>query len=174
METYVLIPSEKIDSFAAAPAMKALEIGRKAVELIGEGRYDFGLINFANTDMVGHTGNLGAAIRATEAVDKALGLIVEALRKAGGLAVITADHGNAEEMISLNPKTGVREPNTRHSINPVPLLLYDCRYTGAKEYTLRPCSAERPNRLSNLAATNFILLGMEPPGDIDPPLFDFS
>ncbi|MBI3992986.1 MAG: phosphoglycerate mutase (2,3-diphosphoglycerate-independent), partial [Candidatus Lambdaproteobacteria bacterium] len=174
LETYVLIPSDKIDSFAAAPSMKALEIGRKAVELIGDGSYDFGLINFANTDMVGHTGNLGAAIRATEAVDRALAMIVGAIERADGLLIVTADHGNAEEMISLNPKTGKREPNTRHSINPVPLILFDPRYAGAADYVLRPNTAAQPNRLSMLAATNFILLGRLPPEDLDPSLFQFS
>ena len=174
LETYVLIPSDKINSFAAAPSMKALEIGRKAVELIAEGSYDFGLINFANTDMVGHTGDLGAAIRAAEAVDQALAMIVGTIERAGGLLVITADHGNAEEMISLNPKTGKREPNTRHSTNPVPLILFDPRYAGPTAYSLRPNSPAQPNRLSMLAATNFILLGRQPPEDLDPPLFQLS
>ena len=98
-------------------------------------------------------------------------MIVAALDKAGGVVVITADHGNADEMISANPGTGLREPNTRHSINPVPLLLYDSRGNGQAPYRLRKCSNEHPNTLSMLAATNFILLGRMPPEDLDPSLF---
>ncbi|MCZ6556555.1 MAG: 2,3-bisphosphoglycerate-independent phosphoglycerate mutase [SAR324 cluster bacterium] len=168
-ELYHLIPSDRVDSFAEAPAMKAMEIAGKAVELIRGGKFQFGLINFANADMVGHTGNLGAAVQAAEAIDSGLGLILEALRECGGLALITADHGNAEQMVSPNPKTGKREPNTRHSINPVPVILFDPRYNG--DYRLRD-DDRQPNRLSNLFATNYILLGREPPGDVDPSLFD--
>jgi 2,3-bisphosphoglycerate-independent phosphoglycerate mutase len=171
-EEYVLIESDKIDSFAAAPAMKAREIGRKATELIRSGRFRFGLINFANTDMVGHTGNLAAAILAAEAVDAALAEIFAALAQVGGVAVVTADHGNAEEMISDNPKTGKREINTRHSLNPVPMYLFDPAYQG--EYRLRENTAEQPLTLANLASTLFVLLGLPPPDDLEPPLFELS
>ncbi len=150
--------------------MKAMEIAGKAVELIRSGKYQFGLINFANADMVGHTGNLGAAVQAAEAIDTGLGLILEALRECGGLALITADHGNAEQMVSPNPKTGKREPNTRHSINPVPVILFDPQYKGKGDYRLKD-DDRQPNRLSNLFATNYILLGREPPGDVDLSLF---
>ena len=171
-ETYELIPSDRIDSFADAPAMKAREIGLKAEAFIRSKRYDFGLINFANTDMVGHTGNLRAAIRAVEAVDAALAGIVRALAEVGGLALITADHGNAEEMISANPRTGVREPNTRHSLNPVPAVLYDPLYQGSRDYRLRALDGDAPNTLANLFATNYILLGRTPPDDVAPSLFE--
>jgi len=171
-EAYVLIESDKVDSFAAAPKMKAHEIGAKAQELILSGRFDFGLINFANADMVGHTGNLGAAIKAVEAVDQALGVIFDALAQVGGVALVTADHGNADEMISDNPRTGKREINTRHSLNPVPVYLFDPNFTG--QYRLRECTEEHPLTLANLAATNYVLLGLVPPDDIEPPLFDLS
>ncbi len=170
-ELYHLIPSDRVDSFAEAPAMKALEIGEKAAELIAGGKYQFGLINFANADMVGHTGNLGAAVQAVEAIDKGLKTILDALERAGGMALITADHGNAEQMISPNPKTGKREPNTRHSINPVPVILFDPQYRG--DYAIRGDDSH-PNTLSNLFATNYILLGRTPPDDVDLPLFDLS
>jgi 2,3-bisphosphoglycerate-independent phosphoglycerate mutase len=174
LEEYVLIPSDKMDSFAKAPQMKAKEIGAKARQLILSGRFRYGLINFANTDMVGHTGDLAAAVRAAEAVDAALGVIIEALAQTGGTALITADHGNADEMISLNPKTGKREPNTRHSLNPVPAILFDPLYRGPQDYTLRALDGANPNTLSRVAATNYLLLGMVPPDGIDPPLFDLS
>ena len=172
-ELYHLIPSDRVPSFADAPAMKALEIGRKAAELIRSGEYQYGLINFANADMVGHTGKLGAAVEGVEAIDKGLGLIMEALEEVGGIAVITADHGNAEEMIARNPKTGKREPSTRHSLNPVPVILFDPLYEGEGDYSIRADPA-KPNTLSNLFATNYILLGRTPPGDVDPSLFDVT
>ena len=172
-ETYCLIPSDKINSFAQAPGMKAREIGDKALELIRERRYHFGLINFANADMVGHTGNLGAAIQGVEAVDKALERILEALRQHNGLAIITADHGNADEMISFNPKTGKREPNTRHSINPVPVYLFDPEYTGPGDYRLKPNDSKHPNTLANIAGTVFTLLGRPVPEDLEPSLLEF-
>jgi 2,3-bisphosphoglycerate-independent phosphoglycerate mutase len=168
-EEYLLIPSDKVDSFATAPAMKAREIGAKAAELILGGRFQFGLINFANADMVGHTGNLAAAVQAVEAVDVALAVIFDALAQVGGLAIVTADHGNAEEMISPNPHTGKREINTRHSLNPVPLYLFDPSYQG--QYALRECTPEQPLTLANLAATNYVLLGLTPPDDLAEPLF---
>ncbi|MCH7478225.1 MAG: 2,3-bisphosphoglycerate-independent phosphoglycerate mutase [SAR324 cluster bacterium] len=168
-ERYQLIPSDKVNSFAEAPAMKAREIGEAAATLIRSGEFDFGLINFANADMVGHTGNLAAAIKAAEAVDGALARIVAAIEEAGGMALITADHGNAEEMISANPKTGKREPNTRHSLNPVPVALFDPLFGRDGSYRIRDDEAH-PNTLSNLFATNYLLLGREPPEDVDAPL----
>ena len=172
MEQYELIASERVDSFAAAPAMKAREIAEKAKSFILSRRFQFGLINFANADMVGHTGDLAAAIQAVQAVDGALAVIFDALALEGGVALVTADHGNAEQMISANPSTGKREINTRHSLNPVPVFLFDPTYTG--EYHLRPCDPEHPLTLANLAATNYVLLGQPLPDDIAPPLFDLS
>ncbi len=172
-EEYALIPSDKIDSFAKAPVMKAREIGQKARELILSRRFGFGLINFANADMVGHTGNIAAAIQGVEAVDQALGTIIAAVAQAGGTCLVTADHGNADEMISLNPTTGRREPNTRHTLNPVPVVLFDPAYR-VGDYALKACDAEKPNTLSMLAATHSILLGREPDSDLDDSLFDLN
>ncbi|MCZ6748841.1 MAG: 2,3-bisphosphoglycerate-independent phosphoglycerate mutase [SAR324 cluster bacterium] len=168
-ELYHLIPSDRVDSFAELPAMKAAEIADKACELIRSGKFQWGLINFANTDMVGHTGDLAAAILGTEAVDRALGQITEALRQVGGLAIITADHGNADEMISPNPITQEREPNTRHSLNPVPVIVFDPLFRPG-DYRVMGEADGRPLTLSRLAATNYLLLGRRPPDDIDDPL----
>ena len=121
--------------------------------------------------MVGHTGNLAAAILAVEAADAALGVIVEAIAKAGGTLLVTADHGNADEMIGLNPKTGKREPNTRHTLNPVPVALFDPAFAPGA-YALKPLHPDKPNTLSMLAATQSILLGRVPDSDLDDSLFD--
>ena len=168
-EIYHLIPSDKIESFAQQPRMKAPEIADQAVEFIKSGRFDYGLINFANADMVGHTGDMKAAIEAVETVDAALEKICKALAEAGGIALITADHGNADEMIITNKKTGKEEISTKHSINPVPLVIFDPHYNG--EYSLKPNSEQEPLTLSMIAATSFILMGLTPPNDLDPFLF---
>ena len=169
-ELYHLIPSDKVNSFAAVPAMKAAQIADKACALIRGGEFQFGLINFANADMVGHTGDIAATMLGVEAIDHALGHILDALRETGGLAIITADHGNADEMISNNPQTQRREPNTRHSLNPVPLILFDPIYGAPGDYRLID-GGDTPLTLSRIAATNYILMGRTPPDDIDPPLF---
>jgi 2,3-bisphosphoglycerate-independent phosphoglycerate mutase len=171
-EEYMLIQSDQVDSYATAPAMKAAEIADKAKEMILSRNFDFGLINFANADMVGHTGDLGAAILGVQAVDSALTVILDVLAQTGGMAMVTADHGNAEQMISPNPGTGILEINTRHSLNPVPFHLYDPEFKG--EYRLLNGGEEHPLTLANLAATAFILLGRPVPGDIAPPLFDLT
>jgi 2,3-bisphosphoglycerate-independent phosphoglycerate mutase len=169
-EIYHLIPSDKIDSFARAPQMKAAEIAAAAVRFVEAGDFDFGLINFANTDMVGHTGDFQATVRAAETVDEAVRKICGAIKAAGGIAVVTADHGNADEMIVINPKTGREEISTKHSINPVSYTIYDPRYNG--NYRLQQRTTANPLNLSRLAATNYILLGRPVPDDINPPLFD--
>ncbi len=168
-ETYHLIPSDKVKSFAEAPQMKAAEIGQKAVEFIKSGKYDYGLINFANADMVGHTGDMNASIQAVETVDAALELICKAIEEENGVALITADHGNADEMLIYNKKKQIEEISTKHSINPVPLIIFDPQYKG--NYRLRKHSDQHPLNLSMIAATNFILLGLSVPEDLSPSLF---
>lgn len=115
-EERLLVPSPKVDNYDQEPAMSVYEITDKLIAAIGDGQYDFIATNFANGDMVGHTGNLEAAIKAVEAMDECIGKIKNAVLAAGGALVITADHGNCEEMINL--ETG--EPDTEHSVNPVP------------------------------------------------------
>jgi len=171
MEDYVLIPSDRGVSFDQRPAMKAPEIAAKAEALIRAGQHRFGLINFANTDMVGHTGNFKAAVAATEAVDAALGRIVAALKAVGGTALITADHGNADEML-VKGAGGEVEISTRHSLNPVPAIVYDPAFDGT--FALRPAApglsiAETPG-LSHVTATNLLLLGQPVPEGMAPPL----
>ena len=173
LEEYILIPSDKVPSFAEAPAMQAPAIAEKAVALIASGRFGFGLINFANADMVGHCGDMQAAIRAVEAVDGALGEIVEALAKAGGRAIITADHGNAEEMTVVKAD-GHNEASTKHSINPVPCILFDPGFDGS--YHLRQPGADddvatKPG-LSHLAATLLELMGQAIPDELAPSLIE--
>ncbi len=167
-ENYHFIASDKIPSFAERPAMKAPGISKKAVEFINSGEYQYGLINFANADMVGHTGDFQATVRAVEAVDAALDNIVRAIDAVNGLLVITADHGNADEMLISN-QNGTLEISTKHSLNPVPFLIYDPLYNG--DYRLKPFGQEYNNNLSNIAATNFLLLGQAVPDDLAPSLF---
>ena len=167
-ENYHLIASDKIPSFAERPAMKAPGISKKAVEFINSGEYQYGLINFANADMVGHTGDLQATVRAVEAVDAALDNIVRAIDAVNGLLVITADHGNADEMLISN-QNGTLAISTKHSLNPVPFLIYDPLYNG--DYRLKPFGQDYNNNLSNIAATNFLLLGQAVPDDLAPSLF---
>jgi len=175
MEDYILIPSDKGVSFSEAPAMKANEIADRAVELIESGEYGFGLINFANADMVGHCGRMEPAIEAIETVDAAVGRIVEALAKVGGAALITADHGNAEEMM-VYAKGGAEEASTKHSINPVPCILFDPAYDGS--YTLRKPDDEQSTQtqpgLAHLAATLFEVMEQPIPDDLHPSLIQRS
>jgi 2,3-bisphosphoglycerate-independent phosphoglycerate mutase len=118
-EDRIMVPSPKVATYDLQPEMSAPELTAKAVEAIGSGRYDMIVLNFANPDMVGHTGSLPAAIKAVEAADTGLGKIADAIAKAGGAVLVTADHGNCELM--RDPVTG--GPHTSHTTNPVPLLL---------------------------------------------------
>lgn len=170
-EIYELINSDRVASFSEAPAMKAAEIKQKALTFIESGKFDYGLINFANADMVGHTGNLEAAIQAVEAADRALGDIVKAVEKVSGLMVITADHGNADQMRSFNKQKQIWEADTKHSLNPVPFIIYDPLYKN--EYQLKQLTGSQELDLSQIAATNFILLGHDIPSDINDSLFLF-
>jgi 2,3-bisphosphoglycerate-independent phosphoglycerate mutase len=118
-EERILIPSPKVATYDLRPEMSADGIADAVVKAVEANTFDVFIINFANADMVGHSGKLEAATRAVEAVDAALGRIDTAVRRAGGAMIITADHGNAETMI--DPVTG--GPHTYHTTNPVPLLL---------------------------------------------------
>ena len=118
--------------------------------------------------MVGHTGDFQATVRAVEAADAALDNIVRAIDAVNGLLVVTADHGNADEMLISN-QNGTLEISTKHSLNPVPFLIYDPLYNG--DYRLKPFGQDYNNNLSNIAATNFLLLGQAVPDDLAPSLF---
>ena len=112
-----LVPSAKVATYDQKPEMSAAGVAAGLVKAIQGGRYDFAVVNLANPDMVGHTGDFGAALKAMEATDAAVGQIVDATLAAGGCMLLTADHGNAEEMAFPNG-----EPNTQHSTNPVPVI----------------------------------------------------
>ncbi|MCX7821747.1 MAG: 2,3-bisphosphoglycerate-independent phosphoglycerate mutase [Brevinematales bacterium] len=166
IETYIEIPSDKIQ-FDKAPKMKALEITEKTIELLKSGKYKFGRLNFANGDMVGHTGVMEAAIEAVETVDSCVGKLVEVVNELGGITIITADHGNADEMFTI--KNGKKEPKTAHTLNPVPFVIVDAGYNG--EYSISPLEKRG---LTNVAATICNLLGYEKPEEYDPSLINFK
>jgi 2,3-bisphosphoglycerate-independent phosphoglycerate mutase len=164
-EIYVEIPSDQVP-FDQRPWMKAGEIADETIKLLESGTYRCGRINFANGDMVGHTGKLDAAVVAVEAVDLSLRRVLEVVEKTQGMALVTADHGNSEEMFTL--KDGKRIVKTAHTLNPVPFIVYDPGYAG--EYRLRT-DLEHAG-LSNIAATVFRLLGWEPPKGYDEALIE--
>jgi 2,3-bisphosphoglycerate-independent phosphoglycerate mutase len=160
LETYAEIPSDKID-FDKAPEMKAHQIKDKVIDMLREGRYRFGRLTFANGDMVGHTGVLEAAVTAVETVDQCVGELLQVIKDLGGIAVVTADHGNADVMFTRDEE-GQKQVKTAHSLNPVPFAIYDPRYGG--EYDMAVVG--RPG-LSNVAATLLNLLGYEAVEDYD-------
>jgi 2,3-bisphosphoglycerate-independent phosphoglycerate mutase len=162
LESYVEIPSDKV-SFDKTPAMKAVEITDKTIEMMQSGNYRFGRLNFANGDMVGHTGNLEATIQAMEIVDQCLARLVQAVDELGGILVFTADHGNAEDMFA--EKDGERTVKTSHTLNPVPFVVHDPGYRD--EYVM--AGIGEPG-LTNVAATLLNLLGYEAPEDYQPSL----
>jgi 2,3-bisphosphoglycerate-independent phosphoglycerate mutase len=125
-EERILIPSSKVATYDLEPQMQARNIAERAAEAIAAGKFGLVVMNFANPDMVGHTGNMEATVKAVAATDTALGMVIDALERAGGVALITADHGNAEFM--ADPATG--QPHTAHTTNPVPLILYDPKFKG--------------------------------------------
>lgn len=161
VERYEEIVSDKI-TFDLKPWMKAGEITDKVVEAIASGSYKFIRLNYANGDMVGHTGIVQAVRIAVETVDLCLGRVLSAVKEAGGIAVVTADHGNADCM--WTDKKGQIAPMVAHTLNPVPFVIKD--YSGANSFSL--ANHDKPLGLSNVAATLCVLLGYEPPSGYDP------
>lgn len=174
LEEYVEVPSDRVP-FEERPWMKAAEITDRVVEAIGSGKFDMIRLNYANGDMVGHTGVFQAARIAVETVDLCLGRLMKATQKAGGIMVVTADHGNAEEMYELDKKTGKPKYNeegkpkakTAHTLNPVWFIVYD---PSGECASLRFNPEIKEPKLTNIAATCFQLLDLEPPELYDPPL----
>ena len=152
-EDRILVPSPKVETYDMKPDMSANEVTEKVVEALEADKYDVVILNFANTDMVGHTGSLEAAIKAVETVDNCVGKIVNVIEKKKGNLIITADHGNAEQMIDY--KTG--EPHTAHTTNPVPIILV----TPKKEIKLR-----ENGKLADLAPTMLELMGIDKPKEM--------
>jgi len=166
LETYVEIPSDKI-RFDQAPRMKAAEITDKTIELLKSGQYKFGRLNYPNGDMVGHTGIPEAIIISVEAVDEGLAKLLEVIHELKGIAVVLADHGNADEMFTV--KNGKKQVSTAHSLNPVPCAIVDGGYQ--EEYEM----ADLPGAgLANVAATLLNLLGFEAPKEYAPSLIHFK
>ena len=152
-EDRIMVPSPKVATYDLQPEMSAPELTDKAVAAVNSGKYDLIVLNFANPDMVGHTGSLPAAIKAVETVDTALGRIAEAIENAGGALLVTADHGNCELM--RDPQTG--GPHTAHTTNPVPLMLFGGRNRGLV--------AE--GRLADLAPTLLELMELPKPKEMN-------
>ena len=147
-EDRIMVPSPKVATYDLQPEMSAPQLTDKAVAAIGCGRYDLIVLNYANPDMVGHTGSLPAAVKAVETVDAALGRLAAAIRKAGGALLVTADHGNCEMM--RDAQTG--GPHTSHTTNPVPVLLLG----GGN-------AALAQGRLADVAPTLLELMGLPQP-----------
>ncbi len=153
-----LIESENVLSFETVPDMKAYDITTDVLMKITENKYDFILVNLSNADMIGHTGNLDSAVKAINAVDKCAYSIALATLMAGGDCIITADHGNAEEMLNKNG-----EKLTSHTTNPVPFILVSEKYRKAK--------LKSKQKLANVSPTILKLLGIEIPNNMEEPIF---
>ncbi|RJQ49123.1 MAG: 2,3-bisphosphoglycerate-independent phosphoglycerate mutase [Gammaproteobacteria bacterium] len=150
-EDRILVPSPLVATYDLKPEMSAPEVTGRLVQAIESGKYDVIICNFANPDMVGHTGSLDAAVKAIEAVDAALGKIHQALQRTGGEMLITADHGNAEQMIG----EGTGQAHTAHTTNPVPFI-----------YVGRPALIAKGGVLSDVAPTLLYLMGLPIPAEM--------
>src|SRR5579884_4169954 len=150
-EDRVLVPSQKVATYDLAPEMSAAGIADAVIKAVEDTAFELVVVNFANADMVGHSGKLEPTIQGVETVDACLGRIYQAIRQKGGALLITADHGNAEMMV--DPVTG--GPHTAHTTNPVPFILVS---EDAKNYSLRPGGS-----LRDISPTVLGLLGLEQP-----------
>jgi 2,3-bisphosphoglycerate-independent phosphoglycerate mutase len=166
-ETYIDIASD-MRPFHERPWMKAAEVTDALIDAITRERYDFVRVNYANGDMVGHTGLFEPARLAVECVDLCVGRLLVAVRRLGGVLVVTADHGNADQMIDVE-KDGTERPRTSHSLNPVPFVIADDREPGGGP-RMRTDTGPEPASLGNVAATCLELLGFTPPADYLPSL----
>jgi len=150
-EDRILVPSPKVATYDLQPEMSAPELTDRVVAAIDSGKYDLIVLNYANPDMVGHTGSLEAAIKAVETVDAGLGRIADAVRAQGGALLVTADHGNCELM--RDPETG--GPHTAHTTNPVPAVLMGGQARGLDD-----------GRLADIAPTLLSLMGLPQPAEM--------
>lgn len=150
-EDRILVKSPSVATYDLQPEMSAYEVTDKLVPAIKSGKYDMIILNFANCDMVGHTGVFDAAVKAVEAVDECVGKVVDAIKEMGGVALITADHGNADKMVDTDG-----EPFTAHTTNPVPFCVigYDCELKDG-------------GRLADIAPTILQILGLPQPEEMD-------
>jgi len=176
LEEYVEIPSD-IVPFEQRPWMKSAEITDRVIDAVKSGKHDFIRLNYPNGDMVGHTGIYQAAICAMEALDIGVGRLKKAVEQAGGILILTADHGNSDDMFEHNKKTGevvlkedgTPKAKTAHSLNPVPCIIFDPE--GGKEYSK---DLKEGLGISSLAATCIELLGYVPPEFYDPSVLNMS
>ena len=150
-EDRILVPSPKVETYDLKPEMSAFEVTEKVVEAIKEEKYDCIILNYANPDMVGHTGNVDAAVKALEALDNCVKQVVDAVKSVGGTLLITADHGNSEQMVDY--VTG--EPYTAHTTNPVPLVVIGAGNKKVKE-----------GKLADLAPTMLEIMGLDKPEEM--------
>lgn len=169
LETYVEVPSDKVP-FEQRPWMKCAEITDQVIKAVRSGKYDFIKLNYPNGDMVGHTGVYQAVLCAMEGMDLQLGRLKAAVEAAGGILVLTADHGNADDMYEHDKdgevkrkEDGSPKAKTAHSLNPVPLIIVDSGYNGEYGKELRQGLG-----ISSVTATCLNLLGFIPPEDYDP------
>ena len=151
-EDRILVPSPKVETYDLKPEMSAYEVCDKVIEAIKSEKYDSIILNFANPDMVGHTGNTDAAIKALETIDECVNRIVKAINEVNGTLLITADHGNCEQMVDY--QTG--EPHTAHTTNPVPLAIVG----------LPSNKKIKEGRLADLAPTMLDIMGLEKPDEM--------
>jgi 2,3-bisphosphoglycerate-independent phosphoglycerate mutase len=152
-EQRILVPSPKVATYDLQPEMSAPELTRELVGAIRSGKFNLIVVNYANGDMVGHTGSLQAAIAAAKCIDDCIGEVECAVIETDGVMLVTADHGNCEMMV--DPETG--KPHTAHTLNPTPLVLVNCK---------RPGVALRPGRLADVAPTLLELMGLEKPDEM--------
>jgi 2,3-bisphosphoglycerate-independent phosphoglycerate mutase len=152
-EDRILVPSPKVATYDLQPEMSAKGITENLVNDVEGGKHDVIICNFANADMVGHTGNLEAAVIAVETVDRCLARIVQAVREAGGTLIVTADHGNAEEMWN----TELNEPHTAHTSNPVPVIVVQ---------DLKGMRLREDGSLKDIAPTMLGILGLPEPKEM--------
>jgi 2,3-bisphosphoglycerate-independent phosphoglycerate mutase len=153
-EDRVLVQSPKVATYDLMPEMSAAEVARQVVKNIEDNTFDVMVVNFANADMVGHSGKIEPTVKAVEAVDAGLGEVYAAVKRRGGVMLVTADHGNAEEMI--DPVTG--GPLTAHTTNPVPFIYVA---EAANQFTLRPDGA-----LQDISPTVLGILGVQQPTEM--------
>ena len=149
-EDRILVKSPAVATYDLQPEMSAYEVTDKMVEAVKSGKYDALILNYANCDMVGHTGVFEAAVKAVEAVDTCVGRVVEAVKEMGGCVLLTADHGNADKMVDEDG-----EPFTAHTTNPVPFCVIN-----------HPCKLREGGRLADIAPTMLKILGLEQPKEM--------
>jgi len=149
-----IVPSPRVRTYDLKPEMSAYEVADVVLQRLDSNKYDVMVINFANPDMVGHTGILDAAIKAAEAVDECVGKILDKVERMGGSAIVTADHGNFEKMIDGSPEN----PHTAHTIGDVPLVVFDKRYKNTK--------LREGGRLADVGPTLLEMMGLEQPQEM--------